>query len=212
MGVRTNLVKVIADPNAGKHYLFKEGQFVNEWSGKTVADIAIYQDGAPSGYTATIQNDNITIPQISFSAVGDFVVKLPEIPAALMADKDHLLIHFSDKSFVDQSDHSLNCAAGHTDDNTFKGGGLAGAGDKVFYAAGGYCAFLGKASIGTHYTYTCGKEVYSDEVNDKHFIVISTEESSESDPHVPVLMGASADYPKNFSTFSITEIYLENID
>lgn len=212
MAARTNLAKVISDPNAGKHYLFKDGQFMNEWAGKTVSDVVIYQNGSTSAYTATIQNNHITIPQISFSAVGDFVVTFPEIPAATMADKDHLLIHFSDKNFVDQSDHSLNCAVGHTSDSTFKGGNLAGSGDKMFIAIGGYCAFLGKASVGTHYTYTCAKEVFSDNVEEKHFISVSTEESDETEAHIPFLVGACGDYPKNFSTFSISEIYMENID
>ena len=95
MGVRTNLVKVIADPNAGKHYLFKEGQFVNEWSGKSVSDVIIYVNGVSGSYTATIQGDNIAIPSVSRPNVYDEMsVEFPPIPAATMADKDHILIHF----------------------------------------------------------------------------------------------------------------------
>ena len=100
MAVRTNLTRVIADPNAGKHYLFKDGAFVNEWAGKSVADITIYVNGVSGAYTATLQNDNIAIPAIALGTYGDAVVEMPEIPAATMASKDHFLMHFTDKNFV----------------------------------------------------------------------------------------------------------------
>lgn len=211
MASRTNLAKIVENPDAGKHYLFKDGQFVNEWSNKTVADITIYVNGASSAYTATLQNGNIAIPAISLGTYGDSVIEMPEIPSTTMASKDHLIVHFTDKNFVELP-NTASCAFGHTN-TSLSGVRLLETGNysKVFHVPSGYCTFMGGQSLGTNYTYTCAKEVFSDDTSDKHFVVVSTEESDETEPHMPFLaMGCGN--ATNIPAFAISEVYMENID
>lgn len=211
MAARTNLAKVISDPNAGKHYLFKDGQFVNEWAGKTVSDVKIYKNGVTGAYTATIQNNSIAIPSVERSnTYEEMSVEFPAIPAATMAAKDHVLIHFTDKNFVDCGEYSCVCA-GHTDLSSLNGFSFGRGGTDVFLGSSGYMGYIGAKAIGTHYTYICAKETYSDDVSGKHFVAISTEESSETDPHILFLADMCGN-AENAPAFAISEIYLENID
>ena len=215
MGVRTNLVKVIADPNAGKHYLFKEGQFVNEWSGKTAADIELLTGyygtntlATASGYSATVQGDNIEIPALP-SAYQQVIT----LPAVSLSDKDHLIVHFTNKNFVNDGTGNTVAVFGHTDLASMIGKSIInyGTNSELCYTSGTVCGFTGYGSYGSAYTFTCATEVYSDDVADKHFIVVSAEESSETDPHIIVLGLAHVGQSAN-STFAISEVYTENID
>ena len=212
-----------ASAGAGKHYLFQNGAFVNEWAGTILStDINIYCSQTQNGgmgltpFHPSITDGKLVIPSYTLGVYMSYGVIFPTIPASVMSAHDHILVHFADKNFSNQSNSYWCTAIGHTTLTNLTGVkflNTQNVENMLFITSSGYTGFVGNnnSAYGTHYTFSCGKDCYSDEASDKHYAIVSTEIASETDPHSLILC-AGAGNGGALGDWSISEIYLENID